>query len=581
MFRIASIFLLVLTFYSGLTYGSSLEYSVTGVRSELRENIEAWLGAAPETPAERSNFVASVEGNVRQSVKALGYYRPDIDIVIDKSSSPWSMIVAVTPNEPVRITQIDVAIAGEAKDDPEFIALLASLPFAAGDILHHGVYDGFKKQLIALGQRRGYFDGVISRNRVTVNADQHSVNITLHMSSGVRYRFGEVSMDEGLMDMRWVESLMHIQPGDLFDMSALQKLRSELQQTRYFSSVSVRAEVENLANGLVPISVTLAPVNRHSIEVGVGFSTDTQERISLTWRTPLINRYGHSQETRLEYSTINPRGRFTYNIPLSHPLNDVLQLSAYLEDNEYGDLESNQKGVRVRREMRKGKWIASYSARTLDESWELQQVHRDNSYVLPGASLSHKSRSGSLVDPEAGLHQAYYAEGGHEDIGSDINLFRIYSNFRFVAPLSARQRLVARAELGAVFISSGDRGDLAPSLSFFAGGSQSIRGFSYQSIGNEVLVEGPDGVSRSVTVGGDRLVTASLEYQYYVTDTWRGALFADAGDAFDEGDFDAKYGAGVGVHYMSPVGAIRLELARDISEDSPSWRVHINIGAEF
>ena len=91
----------------------------------------------------------------------------------------------------------------------------------------------------------------------------------------------------------------------------------------------------------------------------------------------------------------------------------------------------------------------------------------------------------------------------------------------------------------------------------------------------------PDGVVRSVTVGGDRLATASLEYQYYVTDNWRGAIFADAGDAFDEGEFDAKYGAGFGVHYMSPVGAIRLELARDISEDSPSWRIHVNIGAEF
>jgi translocation and assembly module TamA len=581
MFRCASFLVLVLTFYSGLTYGSSLEYSVTGVRGELSKNIQAWLGPEPATPEERSNFIASAQRNIRQSMKALGYYSPDINITIDKSSSPWEMVVEVTPNEPVRIKEVEVAVLGEAQEDPEVIALLAALPLATGDILHHGVYDRFKKQLITLGQHRGYFDGVISKNRVEVNADQLSANVSLQLSSGIRYRFGEVSMDDSLMDMQWAEPLMHFQPGDLFDMSALQKLRSELQQTRYFSSVIVRADIENRANGLVPISVTLAPVNRHNFEVGLGFSTDTEERISLTWRTPLINRYGHSQETRLEYSRINPRGRFTYNIPLSHPLNDVLHLSAYLEDKEYGDLDSKQKGVRVRREIKRGQWIASYSARTLDESWELAQIHRNNTYVLPGASLSHKSRSGSLVDPEAGFHQVYLAEGGNEDIGSDINLFRIYSNFRLVAPLSTRQRVVARAELGAVFIASDDRAELAPSLSFFAGGSQSIRGFSYQSIGNEVSVTDPDGVVRSVTVGGDRLVTASLEYQYYVTDNWRGAIFADAGDAFDEGEFDAKYGAGFGVHYMSPVGAIRLELARDISEDSPSWRIHVNIGAEF
>ena len=147
--------------------------------------------------------------------------------------------------------------------------------------------------------------------------------------------------------------------------------------------------------------------------------------------------------------------------------------------------------------------------------------------------------------------------------------------------LTPRHRLVARAELGAVFLSGGDRVDLAPSLSFFAGGSQSIRGFAYQSIGNEVLLTDAEGATGVFVVGGDRLATASLEYQYYVRDNWRGAVFADGGDAFDEGQFDAHYGAGFGLHYMSPVGAIRLEVANDLSEDNPSWRLHINIGAEF
>ena len=49
----------------------------------------------------------------------------------------------------------------------------------------------------------------------------------------------------------------------------------------------------------------------------------------------------------------------------------------------------------------------------------------------------------------------------------------------------------------------------------------------------------------------------------------------------DEGEFDANYAAGFGVHYMTPVGAIKLELANSISEDNPSWRIHVNVGAEF
>ena len=158
---------------------------------------------------------------------------------------------------------------------------------------------------------------------------------------------------------------------------------------------------------------------------------------------------------------------------------------------------------------------------------------------------------------------------------------RIYSNFTLVNTPAARHRIVARAELGAVFIAAEDRINLAPSLSFFAGGSQSIRGYGYQSLGNEVLVARQDDSVKSLTVGGDRLLTASMEYQYYVNDTWRGAVFVDAGDAFDEGEFEVNVGAGFGVHYLTPVGAIKIELANSVSEDDPSWRLHINIGAEF
>ncbi|MEM1156596.1 MAG: BamA/TamA family outer membrane protein [Pseudomonadota bacterium] len=117
-------------------------------------------------------------------------------------------------------------------------------------------------------------------------------------------------------------------------------------------------------------------------------------------------------------------------------------------------------------------------------------------------------------------------------------------------------------------------------MAFFTGGSQSIRAFAYQSIGDEIRVSDADG-TKELVVGGDRLLVASLEYQYYFTPTWRGAVFIDGGDAFDSGNFDLKWGPGFGVHYISPVGAIRVEMANSASEKDSSWRIVLNIGAEF
>ena len=73
----------------------------------------------------------------------------------------------------------------------------------------------------------------------------------------------------------------------------------------------------------------------------------------------------------------------------------------------------------------------------------------------------------------------------------------------------------------------------------------------------------------------------SVEYQYRFNENWRGAVFVDGGDAYDKSQFEWNYAAGFGVHYLTQVGAIRLELANPISEDDPSWRFHLAIGAEF
>ena len=170
-------------------------------------------------------------------------------------------------------------------------------------------------------------------------------------------------------------------------------------------------------------------------------------------------------------------------------------------------------------------------------------------------------------------------------MGSDEDLFRIYGNVIGVKRLSPDWRVVGRIEGGALWSSSRRPDELPPSLAFFAGGDNSIRGYGYQSLGREVSPAAVDVTAStaektSLVVGGTRLVTGSVEIQRYFSSTWRGALFVDGGDAFVD-DFDLNVGAGVGLHYLSPVGALRLEIANAVTESGDSWRLHINIGAEF
>jgi len=562
-------------------FAALLQYSLSGIDGELERNVRAWLGPEPETPQERMNFVVGARERVENALKALGYYRADIDVDVDRSGSDWSMTIEVTPGPPVLLQSVDIRLQGQAREDSAFTALVDRTPLKQGEVLNHGAYDTFKARLQTLGQERGYFDARFTRSRVAVNVANNTAAVTLDYDSGPRYHFGEVSYDPAQISPELLVQLQPFRVGDYFSQAELQRFQAQLQRTRWFSGVLLHPEVDRARGLEIPISLTLYPAPRHNFDVGVGYSTDTQERLTLTWRTPKINSRGHSQETRLSWSTVNPSGSFVYSIPLDHPLDDVLRLSALVENDKYGDIDSDLKQLRVAREVRSGRWLHTWSLRDMDESWEIKNTKFNNTYLLPGFSLASKTRQGSVVDPEEGFSQLYTVEGGLQDVGSDINLLRVTGLWRYVVTPWPRNRIVTRLELGAAYLADEDRIKLAPSLSFFAGGSQSIRGYGYQSIGDEIEVTRDDGSEQTLVVGGDRLAIASVEYQYYFTDHWRGALFVDGGDAFDAGDFDFKLGPGFGIHYISPVGAVRVEFAYGVDEQDPAWRLHLNIGAEF
>ncbi len=578
---------------SGSMAAQVLKYSVTGVEGELKDNVEAWLGEPPETESGRENFVSSAGDKTRDALRALGYYRAEVSVDVaskkkgiggSKGSgkgSVWQVRIAVVANEPVRIRKLDVRVIGAAAEVPIFAEILAELPFATTEVFNHGTYQDLKSELISAGQKQGYFDGQFTRNRVEIDVAANAADVALYYDPGQRYKFGAMQFDQAQISREQLSVMSSFEAGDDFDLAKLQGLQGDLQQTGYYSSVLLRPEFNNAEGGLVPVSLALAPAKRHSFNLGLGYRTDTEERVSLTWRTPRINAAGHSQETRLEYSAINPSGRITYHIPLTHPLNDVLHLTARVEDNEFGDIDSRQTELGVRREFRRNKWVDSYLVRALNETWDVADQSRDNTYLLPGFTLSRRDLSGSLVDPASGFSQFYRVEAGSEQLGSDIDLLRAYARFGGITTLAPRHRLVGRLELGTALVADSDRAQLAPSLNFFAGGAQSLRGFDFQSIGNEIEVENDDGSISTIVVGGDKLAVASMEYQYDYNDRWRLALFSDFGDAFDTGEFESHYSLGFGLHFITLVGAIKAQIAYPLSEEDPAWRFHLDIGAQF
>ena len=137
-----------------------------------------------------------------------------------------------------------------------------------------------------------------------------------------------------------------------------------------------------------------------------------------------------------------------------------------------------------------------------------------------------------------------------------------------------------RAEIGA--IKANDFSQVPTSIRFYAGGDQSIRGFEYRDISPKDEVTDPETGETSIeSIGGKYLATASVEYAYRVAENWRVAAFTDAGTATNDTSTSLTYSVGSGFHWLSPIGPVRVYVARGFSPDETTWRLHLMLGPEL
>jgi translocation and assembly module TamA len=167
---------------------------------------------------------------------------------------------------------------------------------------------------------------------------------------------------------------------------------------------------------------------------------------------------------------------------------------------------------------------------------------------------------------------------------SDTSFSQFTADGKYIFSLGQRRRVLTRVSLGTMVVN--DFNQLPPELRFFAGGDRSVRGFDYQTLGSLrdcFPTENCDEVRlEDRVIGGTKLAVASIEYEKYFTQQWGAAVFVDGGDAWRGTDFNLNIGAGIGVRWRSPVGVVRLDVAKPVkSELADAIRFHISIGPDL
>lgn len=554
-----------------LVNAQEVDLTIKGLKGELEANVNAYLSSIdPEAYRTDLRFQARVQRTITEALNALGYYHPEFEFEVSEDES--ELIVTVDRGRSVRIKEVDIQITGEAQDDPDFIALVENSDIEEGGRLNHGSYDSLKSKIRNLALQKGYFDADYTLTRLEVSPELNQAFVRLHFESGIRYHFGENQITGSQIKRERVASLAPFEQGEPYLVSKVGEYNQNLSNTDWFSSVLVEPDLSYLGQGReLPVKVSLAPQARNQLETGLGYSTDVGFRGSLKWKKPWVHSRGHSFDSSLALSQPEQTLTMGYKIPKEDVLNDYYSIHYGLKHVDKLDTKSLESNFSVGRSQRLDNgWNRTVFVRYLLENYE-QGLQEDNSqFLLGGVSFSRNRVRGGAM-PSWGDSQNITVEYGNENALSETSVTRLIGGMTWVRSAGENHRGVFRVDGAANFADDFDK--LSPSLRFFAGGDNNLRGYGYESIS-------PRDESGALT-GAKYMLTTSIEYQYRVYGNWWGAVFYDYGDAFNDTP-EFKRGTGAGVRWASPVGPIRLDMAWGLDREPVNeFKIHFTLGPEL
>ncbi|MGV7207926.1 autotransporter assembly complex protein TamA [Oxalobacteraceae bacterium A2-2] len=556
-----------------------------------REQLQRLVRVAPE--------------QVRTLVATDGYYSPEVSVTLDAEASPPQVLVRVAPGEPVRVGEVDVQLqgfappAGQPADqryDTE--ALKNSWPLKPGAVFRQDDWESAKRALVRQAVQTRYPRAQLTDSQATVDPEARKADLRVVIDSGPEARFGGLRI-EGLQryPASIVSNLNQIKPGDYYNEAALQAYQSRLQDTGYFSSVEVSADLSSVLNERLdvaaaradagaspeaqaqaeaaareaplpplPLLVKVTENKRKNVSAGLGFSTNTGNRASLTYDDLAV--FGLKMKSALTLETKKQTAKADFYFPVTPDgYNDSVGAS-YERTDISGELTAVST-VAAKRTWGTPLLERSLTLEFLSESQTLTGQETTRSKSLPLTYGVTWRKLDNLLFPTKGYALNAQLGGALLPILTDEAFVRGYARGVMYLPFGASSNVILRAETGV--LASRNKAGVPATYLFRAGGDQSVRGYAYQALG---VQEG------TAITGGRYLAVASAEYQYWFKPQYGAAVFYDAGNAADSvQDLHPKSGYGIGARWKSPVGPINVDAA--YGHAVKEYRLHFSLGFSF
>ena len=524
------------------------------LRELLVRHLDHSSSAGEADEAEHVRLLRSLRKQTADLLATEGYFSPTIEVSGDTGES---LRLKVEAGSRATIRVIDLRFAGDIAEAGESHAarladLRAAWSLGEGQAFRQSAWDGAKQALLQRLLAEDYAAARIEDSRAEVDPATASVALHVVYDSGPAFTLGAIEV-QGLerYDRSLIDRYDKLQPGERYTQERLLELQRTLQNTPYFSSVVVDIDNDPAHPSGVPVRVRVAEARRMRLSFGGGYSSNNGPRAEVSYRHANILDRGWQLSSGFRVDRLGHLGFADIHLPpTGKDYRDSFGVLSETNDNQ--GLKTTRYGVGAVRSRVKGRIETrlSLNFERQNRNVDAGENTRLNALVLNYAWTWRDVDN--LVDPRRGLVFHAQIGGATRLLASDQNFLRGVVRAQKYWPLFERDMLTARAEIG--WIGATSRAGIPEDYLFRAGGAQSVRGYSYQSLG---VREG------DAIVGGRYMTTASLEYVRWFSADWGAAVFVDVGDATDNlRDLsNPARGYGIGARWRSPAGPLAFDLA--------------------
>ncbi|MBV8881596.1 MAG: BamA/TamA family outer membrane protein, partial [Planctomycetaceae bacterium] len=420
--------------------------------------------------------------------------------------------------------------------------------------------------------------------RSSFKPEEAAAVLQLDLTPGSYARIGDLKA-EGLSRANpgFLKHRADLEPGKEFHASDLRRAEERIAATGLFETVQVDPGAEDPDSSLVPVFLRVRERDPGEVAFRLGYGTLDGGRAGVDLRYADV--LGNAELFRIG-GTISRFGyRAESELAFPYFLGSEFRpgLSAYYETETYPSFSAVSFGgaVSVSRPLSRtvtatlGVRHAVIRTTEVDEDVPPGDL-LDFSYSAPFVSLHWDDRDSALLPTRGGLVDIRF-EYSDRSYSPDIQFWNLNGRVTYLVPLPWSLTLAASFQ-GGLIAPIQDTDVIPISLRYFAGGTNTVRGFKFASLGPEVNGE---------ATGGETFLSTQLELRYLIWENLHGAVFTDRGGVWEDYTRvdlgDLRYSIGTGLRYHTPAGPLVADFgfnpARRAGE--AGWAFHFSIGFPF